>query len=285
MAAHPLFSGPKLAALAPEPAKRLPEARLLAIPRLAQGGRWRVEAMRSYSEACLLWFTRGQGRITIAGVTRGYGAHNALFIPAGVMHGFELGHQVHGTALFFGRDSALSLPQSPQHLRIREALIQGEMGQILEAIGRELASQRPGHARAAQYHLGLLSVWLERQVADQAADPTRAPTRPDATRRLAQRYAALLERKFRSDLGVQDYASELGVSATHLTRVCNKSCGRTAHALLADRRLHEARRLLVETRLPVQDIAAQAGFTSPAYFARVFRDTVGKSPSDFRKAP
>ncbi len=48
--------------------------RLMAIPRLAAGGRWRVEAMRSLSEPLLLWFTRGQGRITVAGVTRGYGA-------------------------------------------------------------------------------------------------------------------------------------------------------------------------------------------------------------------
>jgi len=44
--------------------------RLVAIPRLAAGGKWRVEAMRSLSEPCLLWFTKGQGRITISGVTR-----------------------------------------------------------------------------------------------------------------------------------------------------------------------------------------------------------------------
>jgi hypothetical protein len=48
------------------------QARLMAIPRLAAGGRWRVEAMRSLSEPMLLWFTKGQGRITVAGVTRGY---------------------------------------------------------------------------------------------------------------------------------------------------------------------------------------------------------------------
>ena len=94
--------------------------RLVAIPRLAAGGRWRVEAMRSLSEPCLLWFTKGQGRITISGVTRGYTAHNAVFIPAGVMHGFEAGSQVFGTAVFFGRDPKVALPKVPLHLRIRE---------------------------------------------------------------------------------------------------------------------------------------------------------------------
>ena len=63
--------------------------RVLPLGRLAKGGRWRTEAMRSYGAPVLLWFTRGQGRITINGRTNGYTAHNAVFIPAGTMHGFE----------------------------------------------------------------------------------------------------------------------------------------------------------------------------------------------------
>ena len=279
-----LFSGPPLSQFAAPAAPERADIRLVPIPRLAAGGRWRVEAMRSYSEPLLLWFTRGQGRITVAGVTRGYGAHNAVFIPAGVMHGFEIGHQVHGTALFFGRQSDLDLPRTPQHLRIREAVPQGELSGILEAVQREMDSSKPGHERAARHHLGLVGVWLERQLAEAAADPAiAAAPRPDAARKLANRYTALLERKYRSGLNVGDLAAELGVTPTHLTRVCNRTCGRTAHALLADRKMHEARRLLAETRLPVQDVSASLGFASPAYFTRAFQGSTGKTPSDFRR--
>ncbi|AMY69190.1 helix-turn-helix transcriptional regulator [Frigidibacter mobilis] len=277
-----LFSGPPLSQFAAPAAPGRADIRLVPIPRLAAGGRWRVEAMRSYSEPLLLWFTRGQGRITVAGVTRGYGAHNAVFIPAGVMHGFEIGHQVHGTALFFGRESDPGLPRTPQHLRIREAIAQGELSGVLDAVQREMESTKPGHERAARHHLGLVGVWLERQMADAAADPAAAP-RPDAARRLANRFAALLERKYRSGLKVGDLAAELGVTPTHLTRVCNRTCGRTAHELLADRRMHEARRLLADTRLPVRDVSASLGFASPAYFTRAFQGSTGKTPSDFRR--
>ncbi|MEI4470276.1 helix-turn-helix domain-containing protein [Frigidibacter sp. MR17.24] len=277
-----LFSGPALSTFqAPKAAPKL-DLRMIAIPRLAQGGRWRVEAMRSYSEPVLYWFTRGQGRITVAGVTRGYGAHNAVFIPAGVMHGFELGHQVHGTAVYFGREPAIELPKSPQHLRIRDAVPQGELSGILDAIGREMDSRRAGHDRAALNHLGLLSVWLERQIAEQPIDP-RAETRPDAARRLANRFATMLEKDFRSDRGVADYAAALGVTPTHLTRVCNRTCGRTAHALLADRKMHEARRLLTETRLPVNQVSSELGFASAAYFTRAFQNMTGTTPSAFRR--
>ncbi|MFD2175279.1 helix-turn-helix domain-containing protein [Rhodobacter lacus] len=266
-------------------ASLLPEApsapRVVPLARLAQGGRWRVEAMRALSEPCLLWFTRGQGRITLGGVTRGYGPHTAVFLPPGVMHAFEIGLQTHGMAVFFGRGTDLPLPHAAQHLRIRDTAAQGEMTGLIDSAGRELDSGRPGAERAASHYLGLLSVALERQTAAQPQE-TR-PATGGRGRKLVARYTALLERDFRSGHGVADYAASLGVTATHLTRACRANCGRAASDLLQDRRLYEARRLLAETRAPVKDIAASLGFTSAAYFTRAFQARTGKTPSAFRR--
>lgn len=253
--------------------------RVVSIARLVAGGRWRVEAMRSLSEPLLLWFTRGQGRITVDGVTRGYGAHNAIFIPAGAMHGFEVGGQSFGTAVFFGHGRDLVLPADTQHLRIRDAGPQAELSGLIDNIQRELDSGKPAAARAAHHHVGLLSVWLERHT-----DPQGAVTKPDAARRLAGRFAALLERDFRSGKGVAAYASELGVTPTHLTRVCNQTCGRSASDLLHDRVIYEARVLLCETRLPIGHISETLGFASAAYFTRAFQHRTGKTPSAFRRS-
>lgn len=253
--------------------------RIVQIPRLAAGGRWRVEAMRSVSEPMLLWFTRGQGRITVGGTTRGYGAHNAIFIPAGVMHGFEVGAQTFGTAIFFGRGCPVPLPDKTVHLRIRESAPQLELSGIIDNIQRELDSSRAGHDRAAQFHLGLLSVWLERQIEIAEAEAKK----PDAARRLAARYTELLEREFRSGRGVADFAEELGVTPTHLTRVCNQTCGRSASDILHDRLIFEARKLLSETDLPVRDVSDALGFTSAAYFTRAFQHRTGKTPTAFRR--
>jgi AraC-like DNA-binding protein len=273
--------------LAPDPETLLPaapaggEPRLIAVPKLAAGGRWRVEAMRSLSEPLFLWFTKGQGRITVAGSTRGYTAHNAILIPAGVMHGFEVGPQVFGTAVFFGRGSEVPLSPVPLHLRVRETLAAQELNVLLDMIGREMAGGAPGGARAAGHYLGLLGVWIERQALRAAADTPR----PDAARRLVARYAALLERDFRSGLGVGDFAEALGVTATHLTRCCRQACGRPASDILHDRVIFEARRMLAETDMPVKDIAQALGFASPAYFTRAFHHRTGKAPTAFRRAP
>jgi AraC-like DNA-binding protein len=255
--------------------------RIVAIPRLAAGGRWRTEAMRALSEPVLLWFTRGQGRITLAGLTRGYGPNTAVFIPPGVMHGFEVGSQVFGTAVFFGRGTPLPLPGSIQFLRVRENAAQVECNLALDAIARELVSDRPARERAAAAHLLLLSVWLDRQIAAQAADD--AP-HPAAARRLAARFAELVEKHYRSGAGVAAYAAALGVTPTHLTRVCRVTTGRGAKDILADRVIFEARRMLEETDEPVQDIGIKLGFRSAAYFSRAFHARTGSTPTAFRAA-
>lgn len=262
------------------PAALPSQPRLMAIPRLAAGGRWRVEAMRAISEPLLLWFTKGQGRITLAGSTRGYTAHNAIFIPAGVMHGFEVGPQVFGTAVFFGRDTSVPLPATPQLLRIREVHAQQDVNVLIDMIQREMNADQPGHDRAAKHYLGLLGVWLERQTVKAAPEQVK----PDAAKRLVARYTALLEREFRTGAGVGDIAAALGVTPTHLTRCCRLACGRSAIDLLQDRRIFEARRLLAETAMPVGRIGESLGFTSAAYFTRAFQHLTGKSPSAFRRA-
>lgn len=257
----------------------LDQLRIVPIPRLAAGGRWRVEAMRAISEPMFLWFTKGQGRITISGVTRGYTAHNAVFIPPGVMHGFEVGPQVFGTAVFFGRDTTVTLPETPQHLRIREVHAQQEVNVILDSIQREIDSDVPAHDRATRHYLGLLGVWLERQSVRAAPEQPK----PDAARRLVARYTALLEQEFRKGTGVGEFAAALGVTPTHLTRCCRIACGRSAIEVLQDRRIFEARKLLAETRMPVARIGEALGFTSPAYFTRCFQHLTGRSPTAFRR--
>ena len=255
------------------------DIRLTPIAHMAMGGRWRVEAMRSYSSDLLLWFTRGQGRITVAGRTRGYGAHNAIFVPSGTMHGFDMSAAVFGTALFLPRGASLDLPADALHMRIRESAPQRELTGLLESLQRELDGDLPGNERAAFHYAGLFAVWLQRAQALYPAENGGT----DKTALLAARFTEMIESEFRSGRTVTDYARALGITPTHLSRVCNQACGRSASALLTDRILYEARRLLAETRLPVHQVAAQLGYTSAAYFSRAFQHQVGETPSAFRR--
>ncbi len=258
--------------------------RIHAISRLVQGGRWRVEAMRTLREPVLFWFTQGQGRITVAGTTRGYAPNQAVYVPAGVMHGFEVAPRVQGTVVFFGREHGLDLPAQPHFLRPRDPISQKEIVNLLESIQREIETPRPGALRAAQHHLGLLAVWMDRQIERERATEA-LPGRPVAAQRLVARYAALLERDLSSRRTVAEFAAALGVTPTHLTRACRATCGKGAHALLEDRILFDARRLLAETAIPIKDVAEMLGYASAGYFTRAFQRASGVTPTAFRRKP
>ncbi|MDD7970094.1 helix-turn-helix transcriptional regulator [Roseinatronobacter alkalisoli] len=264
----------------PEHRSRL---RMQPLTKLANSPKWQLETLRALNEPLFLWFTHGQGRITVAGSARGFHPHNAIFIPAGVMFSFQAMTRVQGMAIYFGSDHGLTLPDTPLHLRLRDGTSQSEVGQIVDAVQRELDGGRRLAERAALCQLGLLSVWLDRHRAAQAKDTTQAGPR-NANERLTARYTALLEREFGSAFNISDYAAALGVTPTHLTRACRASCGRTALALLQDRRLYEARRMLSETMVPVQEIARGLGFSTPGYFARAFAQQTGQPPTVWRKA-
>lgn len=257
----------------------------LALTPIAQNsaaGRWRTEAMRSHATPRLIFITKGQGRITIAGLTSGYGPNNMIFIPAHTMYGFEVGPTVYGQMLAIPAAMASEWPEEATQLRLRDVGVQKEMTAIVEALERELKSSGQTHSRAAHYHLGLFAVFFERQIDTSQSETFKARAKTSAARLVAA-FTDLIERGYRSDHGVAEYATALGVTPTHLTRCCNQTCGKSALAILRDRVHYEACILLRETGTPVNEIATQLGFHSAAYFSRSFAAQTGATPSSFRK--
>ena len=255
-----------------------PALSLTAITHVGPASRWRTEAMRSHATGRLIHITKGQGRITVAGLTNGYGPNNLIFIPPHTMYGMEVGSTVFGQLLTL--PEVYEWPQTPFHLRLLDVDPQKELVSLIEAIEREL--QPSGDIRAANCYLGLLTIFVERQL--QRRDPTTIDARrSSAAGKLVARYTQMIAQDFQSHRSVASYAANLDVTPTHLTRCCRKTCGWSALSLLNDRIHFEACVLLKETTKPIQKIAKELGFQSPAYFTRSFQEKSGQTPSDFRR--
>jgi CheY-like chemotaxis protein len=78
-------------------------------------------------------------------------------------------------------------------------------------------------------------------------------------------------------------ASAVGTNTRRLNLAFRRCVGVTVFDFLREERMKEARRLLSETSLDVQDIAAAVGFSSAANFATAFRERFGMPPSGFRE--
>jgi AraC-type DNA-binding domain-containing proteins len=78
-------------------------------------------------------------------------------------------------------------------------------------------------------------------------------------------------------------ADELGMSSIYLSRVYKQQTLTAIVDVINQVRMEQAREQLMNTSLPVVDIALKCGYTSSSYFHRMFKKNFGVTPSDFRK--
>jgi len=85
------------------------------------------------------------------------------------------------------------------------------------------------------------------------------------------------------DGGVDGLAERLGVGSRHLRRLFLKHLGATPMAVAQTRRLHFAKKLIDETKLPMNQIALAAGFGCVRRFNAGIRKVYYRTPTQIRK--
>ncbi|MBK8024345.1 MAG: helix-turn-helix transcriptional regulator [Chloroflexi bacterium] len=101
---------------------------------------------------------------------------------------------------------------------------------------------------------------------------------------LADRFRTFVEQHFITRKTVESYADLLAVSPDHLSYTVKAVTGKTAHRLIVERVVLEAKKLLTYTDLNAAEIAHFLGFDEPTHFGRFFRRYVGTTPLAWRQA-
>lgn len=228
----------------------------------------------------LIWITRGGGRAFIDNSQQGFGTNTAMYIPAETLLHLELTPGTIGWQVSVPSALRIPLPQTPLLISVTDALTQRQLSHAISAVQEEFINKKPMRGTALIYEVGMLAVLFSRIDTSTNRKNLASDT---AKRRLMRRFLARLNDRYATPDTVRDYAHNLGVTTTHLTRVCRETVGKPATSFIREKTMDEARFLLKETDAKVGEIAKDLGFNSPAYFTRVFSETFGVSPKQFRK--
>lgn len=79
-----------------------------------------------------------------------------------------------------------------------------------------------------------------------------------------------------------DIARKFGYNPEHLSQLINQETGRTLHQYLIHYRIQMAKNLLVTTQYDISEVAWRSGFSSAAYFIKLFREHTGRTPRAYR---
>lgn len=234
----------------------------------------------------IIHVTAGAVEATVDGEVFSLGADTTICIPALTVHGYEFSPDIVGVVLtLFERDVRNILLQTPE---IAEAfrtprVVQGsgEVGAAVEQLIAEAGRRETGRATAMPARIGLLLVAIHR--AEVASAHLR---QADANRAVhhVQAFQTLVDREFANARPMGFYAGALGITPTHLNRVCKQVLGASALSVIERRVALEAKRYLMFSALSVKEIAGVLGYQDPAYFNRFFARQVGVAPGMFRKA-
>ncbi|MEI2297097.1 helix-turn-helix domain-containing protein [Ensifer sp. MJa1] len=245
-----------------------------------------VKAHKHDQMGQITFWLSGRGTYFIDDRPLDFSAPAVSFVPSGIVHGFSVDPETSDAIVVSVADGALlSIRENTMLPLDRPTMIRGEaeargwrrLAELLDIIADEYA----GGAAGAQQMLASLVAAALTQIARLAsATPAGQPTQAA----LATELRRLVDLHFRENWSVGHYTDALATTPHLIAKASREAFGMQVKELINERRLLEAKRLLLFTVRPLEDIAYEIGFADAAYFSRFFRQRVGEAPSDWRRA-
>jgi AraC-like DNA-binding protein len=108
------------------------------------------------------------------------------------------------------------------------------------------------------------------------------PAMQDNASKLVKQAMQYIDAHYRESIGLSEVSKELYVSASYLSRAFKNSYGIGFIEYINNKRVFEAKNLLVSTNMKISEIALNVGFSNIPYFNAIFKKLVKCGPREFR---
>lgn len=93
----------------------------------------------------------------------------------------------------------------------------------------------------------------------------------------------LMEANISEPLALTDLAEDSNLSRRQIERLFRQNLGRSPARYYSELRLDRAKHLLLQSNLPIVDVAIASGFVSASHFSKCYRDQFGRPPQAERR--
>jgi AraC family transcriptional regulator len=98
-----------------------------------------------------------------------------------------------------------------------------------------------------------------------------------------RRVMHFIDANLSTKIGPRDLADLVRLSVSHFARVFRATVGKSPRAFLIHRRIERAKEMMLETELPLVQIALACGLADQSHFTKRFTRIVGMSPAAWRR--
>lgn len=228
----------------------------------------------------LLYFLEGRATVSSNERQIEVGAGELAVINANHIHAIRADTDIHYIVLIVDRSFCLANHFDPNGVLFRPLVRDAGITHLLDTLLAEYREEEAPH-RIPLIRARVLSV-LALLLRDHCAAEGSEEESPHL---LASIKEALgyLHAEYAEPLTLDGLAATAGISKYYLAREFRRLTGMTVIEYLNALRCEKAKPLLSEGRESIEAVARAVGFSGATYFARVFRETVGMLPSEYRK--
>jgi AraC family transcriptional regulator len=149
-------------------------------------------------------------------------------------------------------------------------------------IAGEVTDEKPGRELMLDALVRQLAIHLLRSHLSVRKSAQVELSRVGPVDRRLRRALEFMHDNYGRELALEEIAAAAYLSEYHFARLFKQITGATPHVYLANLRIEKARRMLVETTLPIIEIAAMVGYQSQSHFSKIFKSVTGLTPRAYR---
>lgn len=240
----------------------------------------------------LVYFSKGSGSQSVDFVSFPVESGQIYFMVPRQVHSWDFNAPVDGYIVNFSEQYIHALIANPRYLdqfpffsgianqQVITIPVEGrkEVEQLLETIIKE--GNSTNHLKDDFVRAALVQLFI---LVSRYTNTEQKGQQSSYNSVLLSNFQKLIDQHYKEKKLTKEYASMLYVTPNHLNALSKDVTGRSAGELIRDRILLEAKRLLVNAKLTVSEIALELDFADNSYFSKFFKKYEGVTPEVFRK--
>ncbi|MEO8855112.1 MAG: helix-turn-helix transcriptional regulator [Ginsengibacter sp.] len=240
----------------------------------------------------IIWMVKGKGVHYVDMQTSDIENNHICFIKPGQVHQLQLMDKPEGYVLSFS-ESFLSIENQESNSTYHTSLFKmfastdaitvdiealPDMKNIAEKMVKEFENNNLFRTEILRRYFKIWLIYITRQVEGNVEF-----IRPTRNMEIVQQFMDFLEKNYKSQKMVSDYASMLSVTPNYLNEIIKKTTGFSAGHHIRQRIVLEAKRQATYSGRCMKEIAYFLGFCDMAHFSKLFKNTTGMNFTDFKK--
>lgn len=240
----------------------------------------------------LMYITSGVAKMKIGSATYKIHKDECWVVPAGQIFSIENVDVKSATGFVCGFTNEIGIGSKFKSDLLKEYEFLNVWGNHFIALGEQVSSfVRPLYERLfGEYtengiiNIDIIQSYLFTILSElnQVYQPLSGSFKKQALS-ISNKFKELLFAYIKTKHRVSDYASLLNVTPNHLNKVVKEITGKSPSKLIEEALIMEAKVLLYQTDLPVNEVASEIGIFDQSYFTRLFKKHEKQTPLQFRK--